>query len=111
MLFVGLAAGAFAPKAAPPGLVGSLGLVMFLYGIGIQYGKPFFAGLTGASGRRYNLLAIIALAVGTGVVWAAMHLLHLPVAYVAGMFAGSGTSTATLQAAMDAAGSNDPAVG
>jgi len=111
VLFVGLAAGAVAPKAAPPGMIGSLGLVMFLYGIGIQYGKHFFAGLTGASGRRYNLLALIALAVGAGIVWAAMYLLHLPVAYVAGMFAGSGTSTATLQAAMDAAGSNDPAIG
>ncbi len=45
VLFVGLAIGAFAPKAVPPALVGSLGLVMFLYGIGIQYGKQFFAGL------------------------------------------------------------------
>jgi len=37
-----------APKAAPPALLGSLGLVMFVYGIGIQYGKQFFAGLTSA---------------------------------------------------------------
>jgi putative transport protein len=111
VLFVGLAVGALAPKAAPPGLVGSLGLVMFLYGIGIQYGKHFFAGLTGTSGRRYNFLALIALMVGAGIVWAAMHLLHLPAVYVAGMFAGSGTSTATLQAAMEAAGNSEPAIG
>ena len=52
VLFVGLAIGAFAPKSVPPALLGSLGLVMFLYGIGIQYGKQFFAGLTGPAGRK-----------------------------------------------------------
>jgi putative transport protein len=111
VLFVGLVIGALAPKAAPPGIVGSLGLVTFIYGIGIQYGKQFFAGLAGASGRRYNLLALTALAAGAGIAWAAMHLLHLPAAHVAGMFAGSGTSTPTLQAAMEAAGSDEPAIG
>jgi putative transport protein len=30
VLFVGLAIGAMAPKAAPPAIVGSLGLIMFL---------------------------------------------------------------------------------
>ena len=111
VLFVGLAVGALAPKAAPPGLIGSLGLVMFLYGIGIQYGKQFFAGLSGASGQRYNLVAVIALMVAAGIVWAAGYLLQLPAGYVAGLFAGSGTSTATLQAAMEAAGNNNPAIG
>ena len=38
VLFVGLAVGGFAPKAAPPGLIGTLGLLLFLYGVGIQYG-------------------------------------------------------------------------
>jgi len=38
VLFVGLAVGGFAPKSAPPGLVGTLGLLLFLYGVGIQYG-------------------------------------------------------------------------
>ena len=111
VLFVGLVIGALAPKAAPPGLIGSLGLVMFLYGIGIQYGKHFFAGLTGAAGRRYNLLAVAALGVATGIAWAAAYLFDLPAGYIAGMFAGSGTSTATLQAAMEAAGNNNPAIG
>ena len=38
VLFVGLACGAFAPNAAPPGMVGTLGLSLFLYCVGIQYG-------------------------------------------------------------------------
>ena len=47
VLFSGLFIGAIAPKAQPPPLVGTLGLVMFLYGLGIQFGKQFFAGLAG----------------------------------------------------------------
>ncbi|MDE1225903.1 hypothetical protein MCT03_16965 [Vibrio aestuarianus] len=42
VLFVGLAFGAIAPNATPPGLLGLMGLVLFLYGIGIQYGRHFF---------------------------------------------------------------------
>ena len=52
VLFVGLGAGMLAPKAAPPALLGSLGLVMFVYGIGIQYGKQFFGGLTSPFASR-----------------------------------------------------------
>ena len=44
VLFVGLAIGGFAPKSAPPPLLGTLGLLLFLYGIGIQYGAQFFKG-------------------------------------------------------------------
>jgi putative transport protein len=43
-------------RSAPPALVSSIGLVMFLYGIGIQYGRQFFAGLAGA-GLKWNALA------------------------------------------------------
>ena len=42
VLFAGLALGAIAPASAPPALVGLIGFVMFLYGIGIQYGRQFF---------------------------------------------------------------------
>ena len=47
VLFTGLAIGAIAPKATMPGIVGTIGLLMFLYGVGIQYGRQFFAGLAG----------------------------------------------------------------
>src|SRR5258707_44504 len=42
VLFVGLAIGAFAPKAQIVGPIGLTGLIMFLYGIGILYGRQFF---------------------------------------------------------------------
>ncbi|PLY40383.1 hypothetical protein CSZ94_21365 [Janthinobacterium sp. ROICE36] len=48
VLFAGLALGAFAPAAVPPPMLGSIGLLLFLYGIGVQYGVQFFAGLRGA---------------------------------------------------------------
>ena len=58
VLFVGLAIGAFAPKAQIVGPIGLTGLIMFLYGIGILYGRQFFEGMAGAGGRKYNLLAL-----------------------------------------------------
>ena len=42
VLFVGLALGAFAPKAQIVGPIGLTGLIMFLYAIGILYGRQFF---------------------------------------------------------------------
>jgi putative transport protein len=111
VLFVGLLIGWLAPKAAPPPLIGSLGLVMFLYGTGIQYGRHFVRGLTGAEGRRWNLLAVTGLAAGTVMVLVLALLIDLPLTYLVGMFSGSMTSTAALQAAIDASGSTEPAVG
>src|SRR5690242_4402622 len=54
VLFVGLLIGAFAPKAQITGPIGLTGLTMFLYGIGILYGRQFFEGMVGA-GQKYNL--------------------------------------------------------
>src|SRR5690348_10058137 len=64
VLFVGLAIGAIAPKASITRPISLIGLIMFLYGIGILYGKEFFEGISGAAGRKYNLLALVAVLVG-----------------------------------------------
>ena len=58
VLFVALAIGWFAPKAVPHPMVGTLGLALFLYTVGIQYGKHFFAGLTSPAGVRANVMAL-----------------------------------------------------
>lgn len=55
VLFVALFMGWFAPKSVPAAMVGTLGLALFLYAVGIQYGKQFFSGLTSPHGRRANL--------------------------------------------------------
>lgn len=36
VLFVGLAIGGWSPKSAPPAMLGTLGLLLFLYGIGFS---------------------------------------------------------------------------
>src|SRR6188472_3072128 len=64
VLFVGLAIGAFAPKAQITGPIGLTGLVMFLYGIGILYGREFFDGMTGALGIKSNLIALVGVIAG-----------------------------------------------
>src|SRR5512141_2760726 len=69
VLFVGLAAGMLSPKSAPPPMVGSLGLVMFVYGIGIQYGKLVLSGITSPFGLKANGLVLLSHLAGIGVCW------------------------------------------
>src|SRR6201986_1903125 len=93
--FVALGMGWFAPKSVPAPMVGTLGLALFLYGVGIQYGKQFFLGLTSRAGVRANLMAL------TGVLSAGLvsllfvKMMNLKLGYALGLFAGSGTSTPT----------------
>ncbi len=111
VLFVGLAIGAIAPKAAVTGPIGLIGLIMFLYGIGILYGKEFFEGMTGAAGRKYNLLAFVGVIAGLLVALGVGHLFGVTIGQTLGLYAGSMTSTATLQAALDVMRNSDPSVG
>src|SRR5260221_8189262 len=110
VLFVGLAIGAFAPKAQITGPIGLTGLIMFLYGIGILYGKQFFEGIVG-SGRKYNLLALIACLAGLGVALGLGQAFGIKMGHTLGIYAGSMTSTASLQAALDVVKSKDPSIG
>jgi putative transport protein len=111
VLFVALAMGWFAPKAAPSPMVGTLGLALFLYGVGIQYGKQFFVGLVSPSGRRANLLALVGVLSAGAVSLAFVKFLGIDLGFALGLFAGSGTSTPTLQAAVATLGNDNPAVG
>jgi putative transport protein len=110
VLFVGLFIGAIAPKAQIAGPIGLIGLVMFLYGIGILYGRQFFEGLSGA-GRKYNFLALIAVAASLLVALGLGKIFKIEIGHTLGLFAGSMTSTATLQAALDVMGNKAPSIG
>jgi putative transport protein len=111
VLFVALAMGWFAPKSVPAPMVGTLGLALFLYGVGVQYGKQFFTGLVSPAGRRANMMAL------TGVMSAGLvsllfvKTMGIDLGFALGLFAGSGTSTPTLQAAIATLGNDNPAVG
>ena len=111
VLFVGLGAGMFAPQAAPPALFCSLGLSMFVYGIGVMYGKQFFIGLTSPFGLKANGLALLSHLAAIGVCYGAYATLSVSPAHVTGLFCGALTSTPALQAAISTVGNNDPALG
>jgi putative transport protein len=110
VLFVGLAIGAFAPKAQITGPIGLTGLIMFLYGIGILYGKQFFEGMVGV-GQKYNLLALVACIASLFVALGLGHVFGIKIGHTLGIYAGSMTSTASLQAALDVMKNKDPSIG
>ena len=110
VLFVGLAIGWFAPKAQITGPIGLTGLIMFLYGIGILYGRQFFEGMVGV-GQKYNLLALVGCIAGLLVALGLGHIFGIKIGHTLGIYAGSMTSTATLQAALDVVKNKDPSIG
>jgi putative transport protein len=111
VLFVGLAIGAFAPKSQIAGPIGLTGLIMFLYGIGILYGRQFFEGMTGATGIKANLIALVGVIAGLMVAIGLGQLFGIKIGHTLGIFAGSMTSTATLQAALDTMKNGEPSIG
>jgi putative transport protein len=111
VLFVALGVGWFAPKAVPAAILGNFGLALFLYTVGIQYGRQFFLGLTSPHGLKANLLALTGVLIAGALSLLLIRWANLAVGYGLGLFAGSGTSTPTLQAAIAAVGNDDAAVG
>jgi len=109
-LFVGLAIGALDEDLGQGlSLVQSLGLALFVYCVGLAGGGPFVRGL-----RTYAPLMGISLLVLAGVAVLALFVglaLDVEPAFIAGVFAGAGNSTPSLQAALDVAGTNEPSVG
>src|SRR5579863_3200443 len=92
VLFVGLALGAFAPKAQITGPVGLIGLIMFLYGIGLLYGREFFEGMAGVAGRKYNFVAFVGVVASLLVALGLGKAFGVQVGQTLGLYAGSMTS-------------------
>ncbi|MDK4680375.1 aspartate:alanine exchanger family transporter [Kingella negevensis] len=112
VLFVGLVVGAIAPKSALPPVIGSFGLLLFLYGVGIAYGAQFFQGLTSPLGIKANTAAFVAVLLTLiATLLAVKFIPGVSFAEALGAFAGAGTSTSALQAAMVVTGDKLPATG
>lgn len=101
VLFVGLAAGALHPALKLPELVMQLGLVLFVYTIGLASGASFFASLR-RKGLRDNALVAAMLLLAFALTAAARALLHLSAPKAAGLFAGSLTNTPALASVIEA---------
>lgn len=100
ILFVGLAFGALSPDLKLPEIVYSLGLVLFVYALGLGSGPGFFGSFRGR-GIRDNVFAAGLIVFAGLCVVALKFLLHLTPAVAAGMFTGSLTNTPALAGLLD----------
>ncbi|HOL71295.1 MAG TPA: aspartate:alanine exchanger family transporter [Bryobacteraceae bacterium] len=101
VLFMGLAIGALDPAVSLPEVIPTLGLIIFVYTIGIQSG-PALAQAFQRGGLRANMLAGGLLVFGALLTLGFSYLLSIPAPRAAGLFCGSLTSTPALAAARDA---------
>lgn len=97
VLFTGLAVGALSPTITLPEVVSSLGLIIFVYTVGIHSGPAFFASFR-KQGSRDSLLAAGVLLFGAGLTLGLATLLRLPGPRAAGLFTGALTNTPALAA-------------
>ena len=97
VLFVGLAAGALSPDVSVPELVPTLGLILFIYTIGIQSGGAFFESFR-KQGWRDSLLVMVLLIFAAVLTVAIARPLHLSGPRRAGLYAGALTNTPALAA-------------
>lgn len=98
VLFAALVCGHFG--YALPGGVGTIGLVLFVYCVGIGAGGRFFSSLRheGATLTRMALLIVGSAAI---LAWVAAKTLHIPTDLTVGLFAGAMTSTPALAAGVE----------
>ena len=103
VLFGGIIVGHFVSQAGMTlssdmlHVIQEVGLILFVYTIGIQVGPGFFASLR-VSGLRLNLFAVLIVIIG-GLVTAILHkLFDIPLPVVLGIFSGAVTNTPALGA-------------
>ncbi len=100
VLFVGLAVGALDPDLKLSEVVYSLGLVLFVYCIGLSSGSIFFASLR-RQGVRNNLLVLGGLGIAFLIAALSHSLLGIKATLAAGMFAGGLTNTPALAGVLE----------
>jgi putative transport protein len=98
VIFVALAAGHLGFKL--PAGIGTVGLVLFIYCIGLGAGPSFFRAFR-RQGKSMALLATVLVVVGTVAAWIASRGFDLPTDLAAGVLAGALTSTPGLAAALE----------
>lgn len=100
VLFVGLAIGALDPNLKLPEIVYNLGLVIFVYTIGLSSGPGFFASFRG-KGVRDNLLVAAILGAAAVAVYFFARAFNVSNTVASGMFTGALTNTPALAAALE----------
>jgi putative transport protein len=100
VLFAGLAIGAIDQDLRLPPILYQLGLVLFVYTIGLSNGRAFFSSLR-RKGARDALLVAGVVTLGALLTAGLFRLLDLKPALAAGMFAGGMTNTPALAAQLE----------
>ncbi len=100
VLFVGLAFGALSPDMQIPAVIVDLGLIIFVYTIGLSSGPGFFASFK-RKGLRDNLFILAMLLLAVALAAAVGFLFQLRPTVTAGMFAGSLTNTPALAGVLE----------
>ncbi len=101
VLFAGLLLGSMWPGFTIPSVLQDLGLILFVYGVGLQTGPGFFASFR-KDGLRLNLAVIVSIVIAFAICALAIHAAHLAADTVAGLFCGALTNTPALGAATEA---------
>jgi len=95
VLFVGLAVGALDPRLTLPSELVALGLVLFVYSVGLASGPGFFASFS-RSGLRDNLMVAGVLIIAAAIVAVEAALLNIKSTVAAGIYTGALTNTPAL---------------
>jgi len=110
VLFVGLAVGSLAPSISVPEVIPTLGLIIFIYTMGIQSGPELFKSLR-QRGYRYSVFALVMVLLGWGVTLLVSRPAHLTRPRAAGLYTGAMTSTPALAAVRESLGERGRAAG
>lgn len=97
VLFAGLAVGSLGPSVALPDALATLGLIMFVYTVGIHSGPAFFNSIRG-HGFRATVLAVGSVVLGAVLTVALAAWLGIGGPRAAGLFCGAMTNTPALEA-------------
>jgi putative transport protein len=111
LLFVGMFFGALDHRFRLPDHIYIIGMVLFVYAIGLQAGHGFFASFK-KRGLQSNLIGATLLSIGAVTALLLYKLMGLPASSIAGLFCGALTCTPAMAAAVESAkvvGTNIPA--
>ena len=100
VLFTGLAIGSLSPNIKLPSIIYEIGLVLFIYSIGISSGEQFFGNLK-RKGWRENGLAFSSLLFAFFLILLVSSFTAIKPSYLAGIFAGSLTNTPALASSLE----------
>ena len=100
ILFVGLVFGAMFPGVSIPSILFQLGLVIFVYSIGIGSGPAFFQSIK-TNGSRDIVFGIVMLTISALMTVALFYLFDMDASTVTGIYTGSTTNTSALAAVIE----------